>query len=329
MTSLLLPISYLLLERRNLLAFSAGVDSSALFFLLVDYGIPFDIALVNYSTRVQSDAEEAHAHALAKQYGKQCYTIRAPKFENNFEKQARDFRYRFFEKLIIEHRYDHLLTAHQLDDQLEWFLMRLAKGAGVNELIGMESIQMRAHYTLIRPLLAYPKERLLGYLHDHDHPYFVDESNDSEAHERNRFRQQFARPFMQAHSEGIAKSFEYLTQDKRTLASLYETRYAHEALRILRLHHPDAKVRACDQTLKAMGYLLTAAARKEIKDHDSLVIANSWAIEYQDNTLFIAPYHTTDMPKDFKEQCRIHRIPPKIRPYLYDTKIDPLLLNDR
>jgi tRNA(Ile)-lysidine synthase len=171
--------------------------------------------------------------------------------------------------------------------------------------------------------LAYSKKELLGYLQSHNHPYFVDESNHDIQHTRNRFRREFAQPLMQVYSDGIAKSFEYLAQDKHTLANLYETRYAYKELRILHLHHPDAKVRACDQTLKAMGYLLSAAARNEIEHHNSLVIADIWAIECRDDALFIAPYRTTDMPRDFKEQCRIHRIPPKIRPYLYDKKIKP------
>ena len=42
---------------KNLLAFSGGVDSSALFFLLLNHKIDFDIAIVNYNTREQSKDE--------------------------------------------------------------------------------------------------------------------------------------------------------------------------------------------------------------------------------------------------------------------------------
>ncbi|HHH19151.1 MAG TPA: tRNA lysidine(34) synthetase TilS, partial [Campylobacterales bacterium] len=44
---------------KNLLAFSGGVDSTALFFLLFENRIAFDIALVNYTMRPESDQEEA------------------------------------------------------------------------------------------------------------------------------------------------------------------------------------------------------------------------------------------------------------------------------
>jgi len=43
---------------KSLLAFSGGVDSSALLFLLRDKGIEFDIALVNYQTRLEEPDRE-------------------------------------------------------------------------------------------------------------------------------------------------------------------------------------------------------------------------------------------------------------------------------
>jgi len=135
-------------NKKNLLAFSAGVDSSALFFLLLDNKIPFDIALVNYGTRDHSNKEETHAIALAGEYDLTCHSIQSPTFTKHFEKNARDFRYHFFEGLIEKHGYDNLLTAHQLNDQLEWLLMRLTKGAGVSELIGLAPMSQRENYTL-------------------------------------------------------------------------------------------------------------------------------------------------------------------------------------
>ncbi len=93
-------------------------------------------------------------------------------FTAHFEKKARDFRYEFFESLIAIEGYDTLLTAHQLNDQLEWLLMRLTKGAGVSELIGLEEVTKRENYTLVRPLLEYSKEELFTYLQHNKYPYF-------------------------------------------------------------------------------------------------------------------------------------------------------------
>lgn len=313
-------------RKKNLLAFSAGIDSSALFFLLLEYQVPFDIALVNYGTRENAKKEEEHARALAKKHGLHCYVKKAPVFESHFEANARAFRYAFFEEIIQKEGYETLLTAHQLNDQLEWLLMRLSKGAGLSELLGLESLTQKDHYLLVRPLLEQSKEELLSYLQIHEYPYFIDESNSDEKYERNYFRKQYADPLLQNYKEGIKRSFEYLKADEKRLKSQYELLYREKKLRILKLHEPLAKVHAADITLKSLGYLLSASQRHEIAKEESLVIGGEWVVEVKGDLLYIAPYRTLDMPKDFKEQCRVQKIPSKIRPYLLEEGIEPSLL---
>lgn len=308
-------------NKKNLLAFSAGIDSSTLFFLLIEHNIKFDIAIVNYGTRAQSKEEVKHAQTLAKKHKLFCHTIKAPTFDTHFEKRARDFRYEFFDSLVTIEGYDNVLTAHQLNDQLEWLLMRLCKGAGVSELLGLEPVSKRKNYLLVRPLLAYAKEELLHYLHTHDHPYFIDESNADENYERNKFRTQYSDALLGEYKEGIKRSFDYLREDKKTLTNAFETLVHTQELRIIKLHDTSAKTRAVDLTLKELGYLLSAAQRQEIVKEASLVIGGQWAIELQDDLLYIAPYITVDMPKAFKEACRIAKIPIKIRPYIFQENI--------
>ena len=323
---LLSKYTSLLAQNKNLLAFSAGVDSSALFFLLLENNIPFDIALINYGTRENSDKEEIHAQALADKYNLTCHTIKAPKFTSHFEKHAREFRYTFFETLIKEHGYDTLLTAHQLNDQLEWLLMRLSKGAGTSELIGLEPESPRNSYTLIRPLLAYSKEELLSYLQSNDHPYFVDESNSDEKYERNKFRKQFSDPLIAAYKEGIKRSFDYLRKDKESLEKEFKTLYSQKELRVVKLYKASAKTKAADLALKELDYLLSASQRQEIKKEESLVIGGKWAVETQNDILYITPYNTVDMPKAFKEKCRVLKVPSKIRAYCFKENINPSFL---
>ena len=309
-------------KKKNLLAFSAGIDSSALFFLLLEKNIPFDIAIVDHGMRSESKHEVAHAKALAQKYGLRCFISSAPQFDSCFEQQARTFRYDFFETLIAQHGYDTLLTAHQLNDQLEWLLMRLVRGAGVSELVGLEPISQREGYALMRPLLAYSKEELLTYLNTKGYPYFVDESNDDARYERNRFRKTFSDPLIAQFKEGIRRSFDYLRDDKKLLEASFETIYTDKELRIVRLYTPILKAKAADLALKSLGYLLSAAQRQEIANQKSLVVGRKWVVEYQNDLLYIAPYLTTDMPKSFKEKCRIAKIPAKIRPYLFEEGID-------
>ncbi len=311
-------------NKKNLLAFSAGVDSSALFFLLLENNIKFDIAIVDYAVRVQSKEEVKHAKSLARKHKLFCHSIQAPKFDSHFEKQARDFRYEFFDSLVTIEGYDNVLTAHQLGDQLEWLLMRLTKGAGVSELLGLSPVSQRDNYTLIRPLLGYAKEELLDYLKDNDHPYFIDESNSDEQYERNTFRKRFSDPLMAQYKAGIKRSFEYLKKDKEHLESEFETLHTEKKLRVIKLHTLTSKVKASDLALKELGYLLSASQRQEIAKETSLVIGGEWAVEMQDNLLYIAPYLTTNMPKKFKEECRVLKVPSKIRAYCCYHKINLL-----
>ena len=315
-----------LLEQKNLLAFSAGVDSTALFFLLLHHNIEFDIALVNYGTRKSSNQEEAYAKELADKYSKKCYTTQAPRIEQNFEKTARDFRYHFFEEILSTKGYDNLITAHQLNDQLEWLLMRLAKGAGVMELIGLEPIAKRSSYTTIRPILHHSKEELLAFLHSHRYRYFIDESNFSNDYERNYFRSEFANTFLARYQEGVKRSLEYLRNDKEILLSSFKETLRYKELVVLEYYHNDIIPKAVDLSLKSLGYLMSAAQRDEVAKEPSVVIGGAWAVERVDNQIFIAPYTTTTMPKIYKELCRTHRVPAKIRPYCFAKSILPQLL---
>ena len=200
--------------------------------------------------------------------------------------------------------------------------MRLCKGAGVSELLGLQMQSPRKNYTLIRPLLTYSKKELLDYLHENDYPYFTDESNTDEKYERNKFRNQFSDSLMSQCTEGIKRSFDYLRHDKNILESGFETLCIHQSLHVIKLDNKHSKVKAADLALKKLGYLLSAPQRKEIEKESSLVIGGKWAIELQDDLLYIAPSINMEMPKKFKEKCRIERIPVKIRPYIFKEDIN-------
>ena len=312
----------LLKSSKNLLAFSAGVDSSALFFLLLQNNIKFDIALINYQLRDEAYEEEAHAISLAKEHKIKVYTSKAPSFQNNFEKNARDFRYSFFDSIMKENSYDNLLTAHQLNDQIEWFLMRLTKGAGTSELLGLDVISKRKEYTLLRPLLHHSKDELLKYLQKNDYPYFVDKSNVEEKYERNRFRKNFSNELLENYQEGIKRSFDYLREDKKVLESGYKEVFHHKEFYVLTYKNASNLTRIVDKYLKKLGYLLSSSQREELKKENSIVFGGQWAIEITENKIYIAPYKKNIMPKVFKEKCRTLKIPTKVRAYIYSENLE-------
>ncbi|WP_353661851.1 tRNA lysidine(34) synthetase TilS [Hydrogenimonas sp. SS33] len=324
-----------LLEGRNLLAFSGGVDSTALYHLLKERNIPFDIALVNYRTRPQSDEEAAYAETLAARDGKRLHLHTAKIGKKDFEHRARRERYAFFERLIQTHGYDTLITAHQLDDLLEWHLMQLCKGAGCAELVGMRPLEEREianreteigkgearSYRLVRPLLLTPKERLLAYLKARGIRYYVDESNYDETYTRNRFRQQAAKFLMEESPEGIARSFRYMLEDAGTLAASPEILFRHGELTLFR--HPKEEtllMRQIDRLLKRNGCLPSGAQKREILQKRDVVVAGTWAVVIEPERVWVAPYRRAVMPKPFRERCRKAKIPEKVRPYLFETE---------
>ena len=151
-------------NKKNLLAFSAGVDSTALFFLLQDQKIVFDIAIVNYNLREKAKEEVLYARELAKKYKLKCFVLDSTPDIKNFEANARQIRYDFFTTIIKEDSYNNLLTAHHLGDRFEWMMMQFCKGAGSVELLGMDFVEKNNSYTLVRPLLHLDKSELLLYL---------------------------------------------------------------------------------------------------------------------------------------------------------------------
>jgi len=313
-------------NHKNLLAFSAGVDSSALFFLLLQENIKFDIALINYQLRDEANKEEAHSIELAKRHHLKVYTTKAPSFQNNFEKNARDFRYNFFDNIMQEYHYTNLLTAHQLNDQLEWLLMRLTKGAGTSELLGLEVISERKTYTIIRPLLHHSKKELLNYLDKNRYPYFIDKSNLDEKYERNRFRKDFSDKLLSDYQEGIKRSFDYMREDKEILNRGYREIFHHKELYVIRYDDLSSQIRIVDKYLKKLGYLLSASQRQELKNEKSIVFGGRWSVEITEKKIYLSPYKKEVMPKVFKELCRTLKIPQKVRAYLYSENLDPKAL---
>ena len=313
---------------KSLLAFSGGVDSSALYHLLKEKDIDFDIAIVNYQTRPQSLEEESYAKELAARDNRKIHLHRCKIPANDFEHRAREERYTFFEDIISRFGYENLITAHQLDDMLEWGLMQLCKGCGTVEFVGMQPVEQREGYRIVRPLLFTPKKRLLEYLETADIRYFFDETNLSDRHTRNRFRKEAGAFLMQECAEGIGRSFRYMLNDKKELLQHDESIFRLRKLTLFRRPQSEtAAIRRIDRSLKQKGYLLSAAQKEEILKKGSVVVGGEWAVVITDSGIWIAPYMDAIMPKTFKELCRKLKIPPKIRPYLFYLGADEELLS--
>jgi len=312
-------------NKKNLLAFSAGVDSTALFFMLLAKNIKFDIAIVDYNLREQSKEEVTYALKLAKLYNKKLFVKEFPKEEKFSEKKARDFRYEFFDTIIEDENYQVLLTAHQLNDKFEWFLMQMSKGAGLTELIGLEEYEKKDKYSIYRPLLNYTKEDLQQFLDDKDIKYFIDKSNFDTKYKRNHFRQNYSDKFLNEYSAGVKRSFEYLDKDKKSLLEDVSV-VNQEQLTIFNFNgEENVALRLIDKELKQRGIIISKATRDEIWLQKEIIISNKIAVSITPYQIWIAPKSTKTMTKEFKEKCRINLIPSNIRSYI--SSIDYVLWN--
>ena len=299
----------------NLLAFSGGIDSSALFFWLLEKKIPFDIAIVNYHTRATSDEEVEYAKSLAQKYNKKIY-IKDCFLDKFSEMEARNCRYKFFEEIIKKHDYDTLITAHQLNDRFEWFLMQMAKGAGFKELIAMGEWEERDFYKIYRPFYNVSRREILSFLNERGIKYYIDESNFDKKYKRNLIRHEFANKFLDLFENGVKKSFDYLQKD---LNLLFQKDWVKkEKLYMFKKLKPEIDLKKTDLILKELGIIMTKPQRDEvIKTGFSCVIQGKIAIDSNDTEIYISPYIKTAMPKEFKEKMRKEKIPPKVRGYVY------------
>lgn len=307
-------------EGKVLLAYSGGVDSSALFHLLLKHKITFDIAHVNYHTRPSSDAEALSAQTLAKSYDLTCYCHSCHLEGPNFEHHAREERYRFFDYLMKKYHYTYLLTAHQLNDRVEWMFMQLTRGSGLPEMLGIRSIDRRGEITILRPLLEHSREEIESYLEESKITPFIDESNHDERYTRNRFRHRFATPLMRSHADAIRRSFAYLEEDNDDLIEKIVFEEYHGLFWAPSPKNIRSALHGIDQQLKTLGYIMNAHEKEELKRKKSVIIKRETLILIDKGYLYIAPYHhDVIMDKGFREECRKLRISPKIRGFLYGS----------
>lgn len=316
----------LLKSKKSLLGFSHGTDSTALFHTLNELGASFDLAMINYKTRPNSDIEMQNATKLAKEFGKTLHLKIAPlDLENgsNFEHRAREIRYEFFDELMSE--YDILILGHNLNDKLEWFLMQLLRGSGLANLLSPQSISKRRNYAIVRPFLNFTKAEILEFLDANNLKYFIDESNFNTKFKRNYIRENFSDPLLKTNPKNIARSFEYLERDRAGLFD--ENLFQKEELFIIK-NSPNS-LNSIDKICKILGTILSKKQRDEIEKNASLVISSKIAISKSKNLIFISPYQKAIMDKNFKEKCRILKIPPLNRGYIFNNQNALSALFDR
>ena len=178
------------LGRRMAVAVSGGVDSIALLHWLVEIGADVVVLHVNHGLRPAAVVESEYVAATASKLGVPCHVLHwmGDKPTTGLEAAARTARYKLMTDFCHANNIEYLAVAHQSDDQIETFLMNLARGSGVNGLAGMRAVTVRDGIQILRPLLNVSRAELEKYCVDNNIKYFHDEMNDDTRYLRVRMR---------------------------------------------------------------------------------------------------------------------------------------------
>jgi len=178
-------------ESKLLIATSGGLDSVVLTHLLSKLGYSIGLAHVNFQLREDdSNKDEAFVKTLGKQLSIPVFTFLSD--TNSYIKQhkmsvqmaAREIRYKWFKKLLIEKEYDYVLTAHHLDDSIETFFINLSRSAGLEGLTGIPDKNNK----IIRPLLPFSRNEIYTYAQQNEISWREDISNATTHYLRNKIR---------------------------------------------------------------------------------------------------------------------------------------------
>jgi len=183
-------------DAKVVLAVSGGPDSVCLLDVFAKltpkYDLELLIAHVNYGLRGKdSDKDEKFVRRLAKKHRIKINILKVTRIKPS-ENELRNIRYNFFEKVRKENNFDLIAVAHNMDDQVETFLMRLIRGSGLS---GLSAMKHKAG-TIIRPLLGISRKEILEYLNRTNRTYRTDRTNKQNLFLRNKIRNELV-PYLE------------------------------------------------------------------------------------------------------------------------------------
>lgn len=178
-------------DSKIVVAVSGGADSVALLHALHTLEVPVSVAHMNHQLRgADSDADEAFVRKLANELNVPFFSTSADVIRlaeesgQSIEMAARQARHDFFAEFVGAT----IALAHHADDQVETFLLKLARGAGTEGLGGMPFCQSFHELSIIRPMLKIRRSEILEWLAENGLTWREDASNQDEHFLRNRVR---------------------------------------------------------------------------------------------------------------------------------------------
>ncbi|WP_343116028.1 tRNA lysidine(34) synthetase TilS [Ostreiculturibacter nitratireducens] len=174
-------------------AVSGGGDSTALLHLLAawagEHGAEIAAVTVDHGLRPGSAAEAAAVARICAGLGVPHETLRWHwDGEGNLQDQARRARLTLIADWARGRGIGAVALGHTRDDQAETFLMRLARGAGVDGLSGMSPERHAEGIQWLRPLLTRSRAELRDWLAGSGLAWFDDPSNENPDFDRVKAR---------------------------------------------------------------------------------------------------------------------------------------------
>ena len=195
-------------EKYIIIGCSSGPDSIALLhYLKNNTQKKIVCAHINHNKRKESKEEELYLKNYCQKNDIifECKKIKSYN-ENNFENEARNKRYHFYEEILKKYNTKYIFLAHHGDDLIETILMKINHGSTLEGYAGIKEIAKHNDYYIVRPFLKYTKKDLIDYNKKNNIKYYIDKSNFDNNYTRNRIRNQIL-PLLKSENENIHTQF--------------------------------------------------------------------------------------------------------------------------
>ena len=197
---------------RVLIAVSGGSDSILLLYLFLrffgNHKENIKIVHVNHNIRSDSYKDEEFVKKIGKNLEVETHSMHLDPGSktkiDSVESWARKGRYKILKDLLIEYKFDLIVTGHHKNDQAETILKNISEKTGLLGLSGIKPVNQK----IIRPLLPFSKEELMSIIQKYNIPYVRDYSNDELNFKRNFIRKKVLYPWAKEYTEVVDAIYE-------------------------------------------------------------------------------------------------------------------------
>jgi tRNA(Ile)-lysidine synthase len=168
---------------------------------------------------LESDEDQKFVTNYSKQHNIPFFTTKfyTKKYSETYKLStqvaARNLRYDWFNEILIQEKFDYIITAHHADDDVETFLIHISRGTGLEGLTGIPS----QNGNIIRPMLPFSRKEIEIYASENQLQWREDSSNASDKYVRNKIRHHIVPVFKEINDsflQSFQNTLEHLNQQQ-------------------------------------------------------------------------------------------------------------------